>query len=229
MQSGTLPSIEKTVVQIRIGVDIPAALSLPENPCGLIVFGDGAGSDRQNTASRRIAELLNEGGFATALADLVTGREQVLNLRTGEVCCGLDLLEQRLVEVTDWIAMQARLRDLPIGYFGIGDGAEASLIAAAKRPDVVRAVVSCEATLDRTEPFLDAVVAPTLFIVGSEDAEFLAYQRAKIAQLPESSVRRLTVIPSTASLLHDPETVNRIALLARRWYEHYLPGLPLAH
>ena len=52
------------------------------------------------------------------------------------------MLASRLAAVTDWVAAQPATRDLHIGYFGASTGAAAALVAAAMRPQLVRAVVS---------------------------------------------------------------------------------------
>jgi hypothetical protein len=52
------------------------------------------------------------------------------------------LVARRLRTVTDWVLREPSLAGLPIGYFGASTGAAAALVAAAERPEVVRAVVS---------------------------------------------------------------------------------------
>jgi putative phosphoribosyl transferase len=201
--------------------EIPVGVSLPAGPRGLIVFGDGIGSGLHGSENQRVSKILNQGGFATVLSEL-SGQEQVLNCHTGEICGGISLLEQRVVAITDWIAMQPSLKRMPMGYFGIGIGGEAALIAAAKRPEMAGAVVLCEARADTVGSCLEEILAPTLFIVGSEDPELVERQHIAINRLPASTVSRLEIIESGRELLNNPGVVDRIAAMAQSWYESHI-------
>jgi putative phosphoribosyl transferase len=52
------------------------------------------------------------------------------------------LLADRLVGAIDWAQAHPQTSPLPAGLFGASTGAAAALIAAAKRPEIVQAVVS---------------------------------------------------------------------------------------
>lgn len=215
----------QSTVRIRaINAQIPADISLPEKPQGLVVFGNGIGRGRHSPAQRRVAEILNAGGLATILADLLEDQPEV-DRHSGACHYDLDLLEERVVTVTDWIAMQSALREMPLGYFGAGMGGAAALIAAAKRPEVVRALVSCGAQLDLIEAFLCEVSAPALFIVGGDDPALLSLHRSAMTQLPERTFRALEVIEGvTGDPMHDESTVVRVGDFARRWFHRFLSG-----
>ena len=62
---------------------------------------------------------------------------------------------------------------LAVGYFGASTGAAAALIAAAKLPEDVKAVVSRGGRPDLAGEILPKVKAPTLLIVGGNDTEVL--------------------------------------------------------
>jgi pimeloyl-ACP methyl ester carboxylesterase len=74
-----------------------------------------------------------------------------------------------VVLATDWTQHRSDLRQLPLGYVGASTGAAAALIAAADRPDIVRAVVSRGGRPDLAEDALPRVQAPTLLMVGGDD------------------------------------------------------------
>ncbi len=222
MTTDIISRTEQTAVRIRlVNADISADISLPRDRRGLVVFAGGAGSGSCSPVTRRLAEILNETGFATLIADLILENEQVLNERTGSVCDGLDLLAQRLVAITDWVAMQDGLKELPVGLFGLGIGAAAALIASTKRFEV-RAVVACGGRLSEVECFVAQVPAAALFVAGYEDIELLGQQRNAIARLEYSTPRHLETIGWTTDPLQDPHAVDRVALLARRWFEAHL-------
>jgi len=217
-----LSAIEARTALIRvIDADLPVEISVPESPRGLVVFAACVGLEHGSPASRRAGEVLNQAGFATLSADLALQHERVVNRHTGEECGGLDLLEQRLVAITDWVNMQPEFARLPVGFFGVGTGAEAAIIAAAKRPEVA-AVVAYGARLNRAEPFLKAVSAPCLFIHGNEDPALLGRERALMEKLPPKTIRQLDVIGWTTSPLHVPHGVERVTFLARDWYSRFM-------
>lgn len=62
-----------------------------------------------------------------------------------------------------------RASSLLLGLFGASTGAAAALIAAAARPDSVRAIVSRGGRPDLAEPSLPIIATPTLLIVVGED------------------------------------------------------------
>jgi dienelactone hydrolase len=222
MRHALIPPTEQITARIRtLDVDIPADISIPKNPRGLILFALTPGARRRSPANRRVADILNQSGYATALADLMADQESTRNARTGELCSGLDLLVRRMVALTDWIAMQPVFQDMPVGYFGAGSGAEAALIAAAKRPEVIRAVVSCGARLERAGASLGEIDAPVLVIAGSEDPSLLASQRAMMTRLPEWTHSQLEVIDGIADPFSDPHAVQRLARSTRSWYQRH--------
>jgi putative phosphoribosyl transferase len=63
-------------------------------------------------------------------------------MRTARLRFDIDLLAERLVGATDWLAQFPDTKYFRIGYFGASKGAAAALVAAAVRPDVVGAIVS---------------------------------------------------------------------------------------
>ena len=74
--------------------------------------------------------------------DLLTTEEEHLDNQTREFRFDIDLLADRLTAIVEWATAQPTLKQLPIGLFGASTGAAAALVAAAKRPDLVRSVVS---------------------------------------------------------------------------------------
>jgi putative phosphoribosyl transferase len=216
-----------TAATIRVvDVELSADISVPENAQGVIVFGDGVGSSQHSPLHYRVTKLLNEGGLATVLADLIAENETAVNRHTGETLFGLDLLERRVVALADWIAMQPELRDLPLAFFGDGAGAEAALIASTRRPEIVRAIVSCGPRLHRVEHILGEVFAPALFIYGSgtepAGSSPLDHERALIGKLPASTVRDLGLVSSEGDLFDAPDAVDQIVAMAQKWYQQHL-------
>jgi len=142
------------------------SLTLPEHASGLVLFAHGSGSSRHSPRNRAVAETLNQRALATLLIDLLTTDEEQIDAGTRELRFDIGLLADRLVGVIDWLREEPPTAALPVGLFGASTGAVAALVAAAARPDTVRAVVSRGGRPDLAGPALAQVRAPTLLIVG---------------------------------------------------------------
>lgn len=112
----------------------------------------------------------------------------------------------------------AALATLPIGYFGASTGAAAALIAAARRP-AIDAVVSRGGRPDLADAALPDVRAPTLLIVGGDDPQVLALNRAAFEHL--GGLRRLDVVPGATHLFEEPGKLEAVADLASAWFARY--------
>jgi putative phosphoribosyl transferase len=137
----------------------------------------------------------------------------------------MSLLAERLVGATDWLTQHRDTRDLQVGYFGASTGAGAALVAAVDRPRVVGAVVSRGGRPDLAGPALARVRAPTLLIVGGNDAPIIELNRAALAQL--RCEKRLVIVPGATHLFEEPGALDEVARLAREWFErHLVPAEP---
>jgi dienelactone hydrolase len=158
-------------------------LSLPEGARGIVLFAHGSGSSRFSPRNRYVAQLLNQEKLATLLIDLLTPEEEAVDQRTAQLRFNIALLAERLVGVTDWLVEQPATRPLRIGYFGASTGAAAALVAAAKRPRIVHAIVSRGGRPDLAGLALTRIEAPTLLIVGGNDPVVIELNRVALAQL----------------------------------------------
>jgi pimeloyl-ACP methyl ester carboxylesterase len=216
----SLPSTsERTEVRIPpVGLD--GFLDLPTTAAGLVVFAHGSGSSRLSPRNTHVARALHEAGLATLLFDLLTEDEAADRNKVFEI----DLLAERLALVTAWAHDQEHLADLPIGYFGASTGAAAALVAAARDPEHVGAIVSRGGRPDMAGAALADVQAPTLLIVGSSDPEVLKLNRQALARL--RCERSLEIVPGATHLFEEPGTLDRVVDLARHWFAQHLGVLP---
>lgn len=205
------------------GVRLEGILNLPEGAPGVVVFAHGSGSSRHSPRNRLVARALQEGGLGTLLMDLLTPEEEALDQQTGQYRFDIPLLANRLVGAADWLAHTPETSDLGIGYFGASTGAGAALMAAARRPEGVQAIVSRGGRPDLAGPALARVDAPTLLIVGGNDVPVIAMNREALARLPDG--KRLEIIPGATHLFEEPGALEQVARLARQWFQHYLRPL----
>ena len=195
-------------------------LSLPSQAVGLVAFAHGSGSSRFSTRNRQVAEYLNRRGLGTLLFDLLTDEENRIDERTRELRFDISLIGRRMTDTVDWIRRQPRTRALPLGLFGASTGAAAALIAAAERPQEVRAVVSRGGRPDLAGQQLPAVCADTLLIVGGRDTPVIELNRQAAAQM-QASVE-LEIVPGATHLFEEPGTLDQVCALAADFFLHHL-------
>ena len=215
------PPLRNEEVRVAAGpVVVAGHLTIPEHPVGIVVFAHGSGSSRHSPRNRYVAEVLNRGGLATLLFDLLTPDEERNRANVFEI----ELLARRLVDVSGWLAGQPDTAALPVGYFGASTGAGAALVAAADPGVKVAAVVSRGGRPDLAGESLTKVRAPTLLVVGGRDEVVLELNRRARAMMPGES--KLTVVPGATHLFEEPGTLEQVAALARDWFIDHLstPG-----
>jgi putative phosphoribosyl transferase len=195
---------------------LPGLLALPPDPRGLVLFAHGSGSSRLSPRNQSVAEAFQRAAYATLLFDLL--REDEAEDRHNVFDIGL--LGSRVVEAIDWTQNDDRTFALPLGLFGASTGAAAALSAAATRKNAVGAVVSRGGRPDLAEPWLDAVRAPTLLVVGGDDEQVLALNRA--AQMQLCCPSKLTVIPGASHLFEEPGALDAVLAEAREWFDAHL-------
>jgi len=195
-------------------------LTVPENAEGLVLFAHGSGSSRHSPRNRYVAKVLNEYGFATLLADLLTAEEEVVDQKTRHLRFNIPLLAERLEGITQWVKNNAGTARLALGYFGASTGAAAALMAAARQGDIVKAVVSRGGRPDLAGDFLPVVKAPTLLIVGGHDPEVLALNRQALGKLNPQST--LHIIPGATHLFEEAGTLESAAQTAAEWFKEHM-------
>jgi putative phosphoribosyl transferase len=205
--------------QVLVGPGgLPGEVIVPAGAVGLVLFAHGSGSSRHSPRNRYVAGALHARGLGTLLFDLLTEHEASHRVNVFEI----QLLGERLQEAMTWCAGQPALEKLPIGLFGASTGAAAAVLAAAERPQQVRAVVSRGGRPDLAGPALARVQAPTLLLVGSADTEVLALNRQAFEHL--ACEKRLDVIPGATHLFEEPGTLEQVAAAAGEWLATHLRG-----
>lgn len=205
-------------------VILSGTLTLPAQARGLVLFAHGSGSSRHSPRNRAVAHVLQAANVGTLLFDLLTADEEAIDVHTAHLRFDLGLLARRLVGATDWVMQQVETHGLPVGYFGASTGGGAALVAAAARPDAVRAVVSRGGRPDLAGDALSRVQAPTLLIVGGNDLPVIDPNRKAIAQMTAET--RLEIIPGATHLFEEPGALDEVARRAADWFARHLMPSP---
>lgn len=218
---GGAAQVDERTIRVPAGQAVlEGTLAIPRHAEGIVLFAHGSGSSRHSPRNRYVAATLQQSALATLLLDLLTTEEEAVDLRTRHLRFDIELLAQRLVSTTDWLARESGTRHLPIGYFGASTGGGAALVAAARRPDVVRAVVSRGGRPDLAGEALPHVKAPTLLIVGGQDAPVIEMNKDAMARM--SAEVRLEIVAGATHLFEEPGTLEEVARLARDWFIQHL-------
>jgi pimeloyl-ACP methyl ester carboxylesterase len=201
---------------------LKADLRVPSGARGLVIFAHGSGSSRFSRRNRQVAEFLGERRFATLLLDLLTEKEEVVDVVTTEYRFDIARLGPRVSAAADWAATRPDIGTLPIGCFGASTGAAAALIAAAERPATIVAVVSRGGRPDLAGEALARLKAPTLLIVGGYDEPVIDLNRQAMRQMHAHV--ELEIVPGATHLFEEPGTLDQVADLAASWFARYLRG-----
>lgn len=206
-------AIDEEVMIEAAGVSLAGHLMIPAGASGVVVFAHGTGSDRHSHRNQVVAATLQAAGLGTLLFTLMaeTDAGSTLDVMTAS---------GRLIAVTEWLKRR-RPRTMA-GYYGSSSGAAVALVAAARRPDLVHAVVSRGGRPDLASSWLTTVRAPTLLIVGERDEAVLMVNRDASRHL--TCPHLLRVVNGAGHLFEEEGALAQVGALARTWLLHHLAG-----
>ena len=221
-------------VDVRVGdVALAAILTVPPRTRGVVVFAHGSGSGRLSPRNRAVADVLVDAGFGTLLLDLLTPAEERADAVTRRLRFDIGLLAERVIGAIDWLGDDAAVGDhppelgeLPVGTFGASTGAAAALIAAAHRPDRVRAVVSRGGRPDLAGEDLARRHGSHAARGGRARHGGDPAQRGGAGAAGERVAPE--VVPGATHLFEEPGALEQVSALARAWFETYLRAAPLS-
>jgi len=214
-------NVEEGLVYVNAArVTLEGNLLIPDGARGLVMFAHGSGSSRFSSRNRYVADVLRRSGVGTLLIDLLTRDEENVDLRTAHLRFDIGLLADRLVGASEWLAKQPETTRMKLGLFGASTGGGAALVAAARVPERIQAVVSRGGRPDLAGPALPAVKAPTLLIVGGDDGPVIEMNREAYDQM--TCERQIVIVPHASHLFEEPGTLEEVARLAAEWFTRHL-------
>jgi putative phosphoribosyl transferase len=215
------PIIHQTTVVVQLtGVELKGILTVPDHAHSMVLFAHGSGSSRHSPRNQMVATYLNQHGIATFLFDLLTYEED----RNYATRFNIELLAQRLKDVTTWIRSQEEYEAMRLGYFGASTGAAAALMAARDIPEMA-AVVSRGGRPDLAMKDLPFIKAATLLIVGSLDTEVLKLNQLALDKM--HCEKKLEIITGATHLFEEENSMEKVSVVAANWFEMHLQSLEL--
>jgi len=198
---------------------LKAIFGLPLRAKGVVAFAHGSGSGRLSPRNNFVAQVLQEAGIATLLADLLEEDEASDRRNVFDI----GLLADRLLINARWLRQLPETGGMSLGYFGASTGAAAALQAAAREPEGVAAVVSRGGRPDLAIDTVHLVQSPTLLIVGGEDRSVIPLNELAYKKL--ICPKEMVVVPGATHLFEEPGALERVAELARDWFlKYFAPG-----
>lgn len=211
----------QTDMKIPVGnIEVEGTLTIPPGAKGAVLFAHGSSSSRFSSRNQYVAKEFNKAKIATLLFDLLTAKEEEIDDVTAEYRFNIALLAERLIGATEWLRKDRLTKTLAFGYFGASTGAAAALIAAAKIPNDILAVVSRGGRPDLAGEYLKSVMAPTLLLVGGLDTEVIKLNRLSMDQMTNKN--KLVIIPNATHLFEEPGTLEQVAMVSADWFLRYL-------
>lgn len=211
------------LIEVAAGaVTLLALFHLPTKPRGLVVLTHGIeGSvDGSHATALAIANGLHRSSLATLVVDLFSTGEQQLDQGTDYFRLNTSIMEQRIMGIAEWAQDNAETSNLSIGYFGAGATGTTVLIAAAERPDVVKAVVAVAARLDLAQGYLRRIMSPTMLLAAQRDTNAVQQNQQAMESLTQE--KRFEQITGVSTPFSSQASIAQVAQLTGEWFVQHL-------
>jgi dienelactone hydrolase len=193
-----------------------------EGARGIVLFVLAAPADRMHKGMRQIADHLRRAGLCTVMADLLTDDEAIQDAIEEDLRFDVPLLARRATIALDWIRADKRLSRPPLALFASHGAGAAAIMLSAQFPGLVQALVSCAGRPDLAGSSAWQVRAPTLFIVGGDDAVAHGFTKLILDILPRDVPSRLDVVDGVGLRFDEGPAAARAAALTVGWLGEHL-------
>lgn len=208
-------------IKLQAGqVTLEGTLSIPDGATGVVMFVHGSGSSRHSLRNKFVASVLNNAELGTLLFDLLTQKEESIDIHTASLRFNIELLSMRVEAVTNWLVRNPQTSRLQVGYFGASTAV--ALVAASRLPHIVRAIVSRGGRPDLAGSVLQNVLAPTLLIAGQNDPVVIELNREALELLPASIEKSMITVPGATHLFEETGALEQVADLTCKWFRTHL-------
>ena len=216
---------------------IEGNLTIPDNPIGIVVFAHGSGSSKNSKRNQLVSEKLNKNNIATLLFDLLSDEEQAFDSQLENMISkmpgvvlnkfNISLLTKRLSMATDWILSNPHTEKLQVSYFASSTGGAAALMAACRysRYNIVSIVIRSGRTDLVENQFLEQMVSPCLFIVGSREKSLIKISKETMKKMRNLKEKKHRIIEGASHLFEEEGTMQSVAEVATQWVTRHFTSL----
>jgi len=121
--------------------------------------------------------------------------------------------------MAEWALSDANPSDLAMGYFGMGVGAPAVLVASLQRPPAVAAIVCYNGAVELASNLLADIRPPVLFLVGAREPVLRRTSEGVVRNIRTGC--RLAVVPELSPVLTKAGVLDLVVWQARAWFAHH--------
>lgn len=204
-------------VTIPVGnIDLEATISKPDIAKGIVIFSHGLGSGRFSPRNVRIANRLQDAGFATLLCDLHDKQE----LDSKDIKFDLQEMALRLEIIIFWLKNQTQYEILHPALFGSSTGAAVAIKVASELDGVIKALVCRGGRIDLSREYIGKVTSPTLLIVGELDFHLIEVHKKIYNRL--NTKKEMAIIPGASHLFEEPKKLDEVAKISIEWFHKFL-------
>lgn len=205
---------------------IEGNLVIPDNAIGIVVFAHGSGSSKNSKRNQLVSEKLNKNNIATLLLDLLSDEEQAFDSQIEKMTSkipgavlnkfNVSLLTKRLSMATEWVMSNPHTEKLQLSYFASSTGGAAALMAAC-RYNLVSIVIRSGRTDLVENQFLEQIVSPCLFVVGSGEKSVVKISKETMKKMRNSKEKKLSIIEGASHLFVEEGTMQSVAEVTTQW------------
>lgn len=204
---------------VRIGGEgLRGALVRTVGARGLVVLVRGNAGHCQDLVDHRMADIVQGYRLDTLLLDLRADADADAPRRYFHI----DRQVRRLGVALQWVRAEGVAGQACAGLLASNSDVAVALAAAARYPGWVTSVVSCGGRIDLAPALLAQVQAPTLLVVGGQDAQVLKRNRHALRAMRCET--RLEVVPAATHWFRETGAIETVAHLAGSWFAGHLPA-----
>ncbi|KAM9972779.1 hypothetical protein ACTFIR_012148 [Dictyostelium discoideum] len=190
-----------------------------EKSKGIIIFVHGIGSSRFSPRNLYLSKYFQNMGYSTLLFDILTPQEERLNNITGEFKYNLNFISNRILNATQFIILNQKLKNLDLIYFGSSTGS-AGIIECEKK--VLSLGIKINSIISRSgrlslcnENSIKSISTRILLVCGGDDKETLEHNKIFLNKINNNKLeKKLAVILNATHLFPEENALENVASIS---------------
>jgi putative phosphoribosyl transferase len=189
-----------------------AQVNIPAPPKGLIIIPKVSST---STSNLKLCSTLLKNRYGVIVANLLSVHEQAILT----IANNLNLLAERLIELTKWVNRIFVQEDIKLGYFGESEAGLVAIKASTYLDDHIKAIVCKDGKVDLVKNDFQKLHSPVLLMVDKREKEIVSMNHHAFSQL--HSVDKLLLIEDN-KFLNQQECTERELKESIDWIDKYV-------